>query len=173
MYHWLLPTRTWMRPSLGPEGAIRRTSRTLRCLPIRSVAPTLVARTRSPSKASPSRTFRQPDPRDALMLSGTKNFATDGVGSALPAASTARAVSSCGPDLRPLRVTRPSPQVSGLSLTVQAKPAPPSLVLSPTWRLRVRATGQSGRMSSCGVRVMKVLGTFVSTLIVVVAGVGS
>ena len=56
---------------------------------------------------------------------------------------------------------------------MQTKPAALWLELSATWGLRVRVTGQSGRMSSCGVRVMKVFGTVVSTLMVVVAGVGS
>ena len=83
------PTRTWTRPRRGPAGAIRRTSCMLCCPPIRSVAPTLLARTRSPSKAPALRTRFHPDPCDALMFRGTKNFVVDGVGSALPAASTA------------------------------------------------------------------------------------
>ena len=82
------------------------------------------------------------------MFEGTKNFVTDGVGSALPAASTAWAVNFCGPDFRPASVMDPTAHASGLSLRVHAKPAAASLELSASWGLRVRVTGQSGRMSS-------------------------
>ena len=96
-----------------------------------------------------------------------------GVGSALPAASTAWAANCWGPALSLGRLTSPAAQSSGFLFRVQAKPAPPSLLLSTTWAPRVAVTGQSGVMSSCGVRVMNVFGTVVSTLMVVVAGVWS